>query len=51
MRLIRVAVRATALGLLQYSTSPRWGGVNVRAVSRKRPVWMRKITTMLEELF
>ena len=44
-------VYSTALGLLQYSTSPRWGGVNVRAVARKRPVWMRKITTMLEELF
>jgi cell division protein FtsA len=44
-------VYSTALGLLQYSTSPRWGGVNARAVSRKRPVWMRKITTMLEELF
>ena len=44
-------IYATALGLLQYSTSPRWGGVNVRAVARKRPVWMRKITTMLEELF
>jgi cell division protein FtsA len=44
-------IYATALGLLQYSTAPRWGGVNARAVSRKRPVWMRKITTMLEELF
>jgi cell division protein FtsA len=44
-------VYSTALGLLQYSTSPRWGGVNTRAVARKRPVWMRKITTMLEDLF
>ena len=44
-------IYATALGLLQYSTSPRWGGVNIRAVARKRPLWMRKITTMLEELF
>jgi cell division protein FtsA len=44
-------IYSTALGLLQYSTSPRWGGVNARVVSRKRPVWMRKITTMLEELF
>jgi len=44
-------IYATALGLLQYSTAPRWGGVNVREVARKRPVWMRKITTMLEELF
>lgn len=42
---------STALGLLQYSTSPRWGGVNARAVERKRPVWMRKVTAMLEELF
>jgi cell division protein FtsA len=44
-------VYSTALGLLQYSTAPRWGGVNTRAVSRKRPLWMRKITTMLEEIF
>ena len=44
-------VYATALGLLQYSTAPRWGGVNARAVARKRPVWMRKVTTMLEDLF
>jgi cell division protein FtsA len=44
-------VYSTALGLLQYSTSPRWGGVNARAVARKRPLWMRKITTMIEELF
>ena len=42
---------STALGLLQYSTSPRWGGVNTRAVARKRPMWMRKVTTMLEDLF
>ncbi|MFI5347984.1 MAG: cell division protein FtsA [Elusimicrobiota bacterium] len=42
---------STALGLLQYSTAPRWGGVNSRVASRKRPVWMRKITTMLEDLF
>ena len=44
-------VYSTALGLLQYSASPRWGGVNARVVARKRPVWMRKITTMLEDLF
>ncbi len=44
-------IYSTALGLLQYSTSPRWGGVNARVVSRKRPMWMRRITTMLEEIF
>jgi cell division protein FtsA len=44
-------VYSTALGLLQYSTSPRWGGVNSRAVARKRPVWMRRIASMLEDLF
>lgn len=42
---------STALGLLQYSTSPRWGGVNSRTVQRKRPMWMRKATQFLEELF
>ena len=44
-------VYSTALGLLQYSTSPRWGGVNARVVSRKRPAWMRRIGTILEEIF
>ncbi len=44
-------VYSTALGLLQYSTSPRWGGVNARVVARKRPMWMRKAATFLEELF
>ncbi len=42
---------STALGLLQYSTAPRWGGVDTRSVMRKRPLWMRKITGMIEELF
>ncbi|HET8733153.1 MAG TPA: cell division protein FtsA [Anaeromyxobacteraceae bacterium] len=42
---------STALGLLQYSTSPRWGGVNSRVVARKKPVWLRKATQFLEELF
>ena len=44
-------VYSTALGLLQYSTAPRWGGVNARVVARKRPMWMRKAATFLEELF
>jgi cell division protein FtsA len=42
---------STALGLLQYSTAPRWGGVDSRTVARKRPLWMRKIAGMIEELF
>ena len=42
---------STALGLLQYSTAPRWGGVDTRSVARKRPLWMRKITGMIEDLF
>ncbi|OGS38145.1 MAG: cell division protein FtsA [Elusimicrobia bacterium RIFOXYD12_FULL_66_9] len=42
---------STALGLLQYSTSPRWGGIDTRSVARKRPLWMRKIAGMIEELF
>jgi cell division ATPase FtsA len=44
-------VYSTALGLLQYSMAPRWGGVNSRVVSRKRPLWMRKFATAIEELF
>ncbi|OGS01022.1 MAG: cell division protein FtsA [Elusimicrobia bacterium RBG_16_66_12] len=42
---------STALGLLHYSTSPRWGGIDTRSVARKRPLWMRRITGMIEELF
>lgn len=42
---------STALGLLQYSTTPRWGGVDTRTVARKRPLWMRKLTGMIEDLF
>lgn len=44
-------VYSTALGLLLYSQSPRWGGVDARTVARKKPLWMRKVTAMLEELF
>jgi cell division protein FtsA len=44
-------VYSTALGLLQYSGSPRWGGINTRLVQRKRPMWMRRLTTLVEELF
>jgi len=42
---------STALGLLQYSTAPRWGGTDTRSVSRKRPLWMRKVAGFIEELF
>lgn len=41
---------STALGLLQYSTAPHWGG-DTRSVARKRPAWMRRITGMIEDLF
>lgn len=44
-------VYSTALGLLLYSQSPRWGGVDTRSVSRKRPAWMRRLQATLQELF
>ena len=44
-------VYSTALGLLLYGMAPRWGAVDARAVKRQKPVWMRKMSAMLEELF
>lgn len=44
---------ATALGLLHFSRQLRWGtgsGIN-RFTSRKRPVWLRRITAVFEDLF
>ena len=42
---------STALGLLHFSKNNRWGGVNSRTVSRKKPMWLRKITSVFEEIF
>jgi cell division protein FtsA len=44
---------ATALGLLHFSTQLRWGtGSSInRFANRKRPVWLRRITSVFEELF
>ena len=44
-------VYSTALGLLLYGMAPRWGTADERAVKRQKPVWMRKISAVLEELF
>ncbi|MEK7389080.1 MAG: cell division protein FtsA [Elusimicrobiota bacterium] len=44
-------VYSTALGLLLYGMAPRWASVDGRAVQRQKPVWMRKVSAMLEELF
>jgi len=44
---------ATALGLLHFSRQLRWGtgsGIN-RFTNRKRPVWLRRITSVFEDLF
>ena len=42
---------STALGLLYYSTTPRWAGVDARTVARKRPLWMRKLVLAVEDIF
>ncbi|MBI4677103.1 MAG: cell division protein FtsA [Elusimicrobia bacterium] len=42
---------ATALGLLHYSTARHWGEGGHRAIGRKKPVWIRRLTSMLKELF
>ncbi|MDE2491317.1 MAG: cell division protein FtsA [Elusimicrobia bacterium] len=44
-------VYSTALGLLLYARSPAWRGGSERVVRRQRPLWMRRIATMLEEIF
>ncbi len=44
-------VYSTALGLLLYASTPRWGHSDGRAVQRKKPLWMRKISAVLQELF
>lgn len=42
---------ATALGLLHFSRQSRWGsGIN-RFIPRNKPVWLRRITSVFEELF
>lgn len=42
---------ATALGLLVFSRESRWGSGVPRHAARKRPVWMRRLSSMIEELF
>lgn len=44
-------VYATAMGLLSYSTSARWGSGLTRVTPRKKPVWMRKLSSIFEDLF
>ncbi|OGR85036.1 MAG: cell division protein FtsA [Elusimicrobia bacterium RIFCSPHIGHO2_02_FULL_57_9] len=42
---------ATALGLLHFSRQVRWGcGLN-RFISRKKPMWLRRITSVFEDIF
>lgn len=43
-------VYSTALGLLLYGAAPRWGATE-RAVKRQKPLWMRKISAVMQELF
>lgn len=44
-------VYSTALGLLLYGAQPRWGMGDGRAVKRQKPLWLRKISAVLQELF
>lgn len=44
-------VYSTALGLLLYGSQPRWGATDGRAVKRQKPLWMRRISAVLQELF
>ena len=44
-------VYSTALGLLVYAQSPRWAGADARAVKSRKPMWMRKLAGVLQELF
>ncbi|MBI5623205.1 MAG: cell division protein FtsA [Elusimicrobia bacterium] len=42
---------ATALGLLQYSTARHWSESGHRVLGRKKPVWLRRVSSMFKELF
>lgn len=42
---------ATALGLLHYSTGRHWGVAPTRGAQRKRPLWLRRITSVFEDIF
>lgn len=42
---------ATALGLLHYSTGRHWGVAPARGALRKRPLWLRRITSVFEDIF
>ena len=42
---------STALGLLTYSRQMRYGVTLSRDAGRKKPVWMRKLTAVFEDLF
>lgn len=42
---------ATALGLLSYSSSSHFGGGTSREIGRKKPLWVRRITSVFEDLF
>ncbi|MBI4061390.1 MAG: cell division protein FtsA [Elusimicrobia bacterium] len=44
-------VYSTALGLLLYGASPRWGASEGRLVKRQKPLWLRRVSAMLQELF
>jgi hypothetical protein len=44
-------IYATSLGLLTFANSSRWGTGVSRLTQRKKPVWMRRMSSMFEDLF
>jgi len=44
-------VYATALGLLAFANSSRWGTGVSRVTARKKPVWLRRLSSVVEDLF
>ncbi|MFA6317668.1 MAG: cell division protein FtsA [Elusimicrobiota bacterium] len=42
---------ATALGLLHYSTARHWSESGHRVLGRKKPVWLRRLSSMFKEMF
>ncbi|MBI5631102.1 MAG: cell division protein FtsA [Elusimicrobia bacterium] len=42
---------ATALGLLYFSKQLRWGSGSGRVFGRKKAMWLRRVTSLFEDLF
>ncbi len=42
---------STALGLLHFSKAIRWEATNSRSVARKKPMWLRRVASVFEDIF